>query len=127
MAHVLRQEIQTPTTTDALPSHQNDLASDCTHFQDHHAGLMITLADVLKVGGVAILCQPTRADSLDNFVTLCQSVVVELWELRLLKKGYNATVDERHEESSLDPNYEPNLHYPQLLVLTKKRRFVQED
>ena len=134
----LGQRVNVGTCFETRNSNSNDhwcyqnefdlaLASDCTHFQDHHAGLMITLADVLKVGGVAILCQPTRADSLDNFVTLCQLVVVELWELRLLKKGYNATVDERHEESSLDPNYEPNLHYPQLSVLTKKRRFVQED
>ena len=120
-------------TTDALHSHQNEfdlaLASDCTHFQDHHAGLMITLADVLKVGGVAILCQPTRADSLDNFVTLYAS---RLWS-NFGNSDYSSratmrpsTRDMRNQVLIPTMNQICIIHNS-CWGLTKKRQVVQED
>jgi hypothetical protein len=46
------------------------LASDCTHFTNYHDGLLLTIARTLVVGGVALLCQPHRGSTLDEFMTL---------------------------------------------------------
>lgn len=50
------------------------LASDCVHFQDFHDGLLTTIARTLVVGGIALLCQPTRGSSLGNFMALADAV-----------------------------------------------------
>ena len=46
------------------------LASDCTHFTNYHDGLLLTIARTLVVGGVALLCQPHRGSTLDEFMAL---------------------------------------------------------
>ena len=53
--------------------HDLILASDCTHFQEFHACLACTIADNLRIGGVALLLQPPRGHSLTNFVTCLES------------------------------------------------------
>lgn len=52
------------------PAYHLVLASDCTHFTNYHDGLLLTIARTLIVGGVALLCQPRRGTTLDEFMTL---------------------------------------------------------
>lgn len=50
------------------------LASDCVHFQEFHDGLFTTIARTLTMGGIALLCQPKRGTSLNNFIELIDAV-----------------------------------------------------
>ena len=50
------------------------LASDCVHFQEFHDGLFTTIARTLTIGGIALLCQPKRGTSLNNFIELIDAV-----------------------------------------------------
>eukprot|EP00581_Thalassiosira_minuscula_P015101 CAMPEP_0183712352 /NCGR_PEP_ID=MMETSP0737-20130205/7497_1 /TAXON_ID=385413 /ORGANISM="Thalassiosira miniscula, Strain CCMP1093" /LENGTH=484 /DNA_ID=CAMNT_0025940949 /DNA_START=23 /DNA_END=1477 /DNA_ORIENTATION=- len=50
------------------------LASDCVHFQEFHDGLLCTIARTLVVDGVALMCQPKRGASLQNFMKLVDAV-----------------------------------------------------
>ena len=99
------------------------LCSDCTHFQEHHAGLMITMAGLLKIDGTAVLCQPPRAKSLSRFLTLCDSMS-GLWEM---KRVSEPDLERLHQESLLNPSYDPNLHFPCLVVLKKLRALEAND
>jgi hypothetical protein len=67
--------IPTTTTIIPYPSHIV-LISDCIHFQKFHAALIMTTLRNLIVGGMAIFCQPTRGDSLQNFCSLLNAVIV---------------------------------------------------
>jgi hypothetical protein len=101
------------------------LVSDCTHFQDFHSALAITVMQVLRRCGFAIFCQPKRGDSLGNFVTLLKSAqglaslewithpVVEQAHAKALKEQFNI--------------YDKNLHHPSILVITKLRDMTEQD
>lgn len=99
------------------------LCSDCTHFQEHHAGLLITLGNLLKIGGTAILCQPPRAKSLDRFLNICDSIS-RLWEVKVVSEP---SLELLHQESLRDSSYDPNLHCPCIVLLTKVRGLRAED
>ena len=99
------------------------LCSDCTHFREHHSGLMITLAHLLKINRTAILCQPQRSNSFDRFLMLCESFL-DLWEIRLV---IEPALERLHQKSLLDPTYDPNLHCPCIVALKKLRALEAED
>lgn len=99
------------------------LCSDCTHFQEHHASLMITLANLLKIDGTAVLCQPPRAKSLGRFLTLCDSMA-GLWDI---KRVSEPGLERLHQTSLHNPSYDPNLHFPCLVVLRKLRPLETDD
>ncbi|KAL7513675.1 hypothetical protein ACHAXN_010927 [Cyclotella atomus] len=111
------------------------LASDCVHFQEYHDGLFMTIARTLSVGGIAILCQPRRGSSLDNFMSLvnCVNGGLEgnspLFEMFLLK-DFHCKVTQMHnslsESKALDASYSPNWHQPLLLCLRKLRNYDEE-
>jgi predicted nicotinamide N-methyase len=99
------------------------LGSDCTHFEEHHTGLMITIAHILKVGGSAILCQPPRAKSLQNFLNLCHRTT-NLWNITHVQEPI---IEQKHQESVQDPFYDPNIHRPCIVLLQKLRVLQEED
>ena len=101
------------------------LASDCTHFQSFHAALAITTLRSLRVDGSAIFCQPTRADSLDNFCSLLQSVP-DLLSLEWMQHPTIEDCDVRAKASYPDL-YDATLHYPKLLIVRKLRDLTMED
>jgi len=95
------------------------LASDCTHFQSFHAALAVTTLRSLRVDGCAIFCQPTRADSLDNFCTLLQSVP-DLSSMEWINHPSLEECDVR-AKASHPGLYDTTLHYPKLLIVRKLR------
>merc|ERR1711971_1227944 len=71
--NLVKKEVLQKKSTDEGQYHIC-LVSDCGHFQDYHAGLLLTIARTLTVNGIALLCQPRRGTSLQNFMTLIETV-----------------------------------------------------
>lgn len=120
------------------------LASDCVHFQEFHAALVATIGRLLDVGGVCLLCQPRRADSLANFmkvvnaVNACSSAAEQgsadcattnkVFEMNLHER-YNQRLWDLHQTELArveDGIYDPDIHYPMLLVLKKVGVYDEE-
>ena len=101
------------------------LASDCTHFHQHHGGLAKTLTEVLAVHGVAVLCQPPRAGTLDAFLRVCEAMN-GLWTIQVIPEPSDK-LRECHESSLSDPHYDPDRHRPVLCLLHKTRQHTEED
>ena len=111
------------------------LASDCIHFQEFHDGLFATIARTLRVGGIAILCQPKRGSSLTNFMSVIDNVNnasasnEPLFEMDLYN-DFHQKVSKMHRDlestNSTFTCYDPNWHRPLLLVLTKLRSFDED-
>lgn len=105
------------------------LASDCVHFQDFHDGLFCTIARTLAVGGIALLCQPKRGSSLQNFMSIIDAVNNAgnpLFQIDLLQ-DFHPKVSNMHRSlfsaATANTTYDPNWHRPLLLVMTKLRAF----
>lgn len=113
------------------------LASDCVHFQEYHDGLFMTCARTLAVGGFALLCQPKRGSSLDNFMKLVNEVnnglddrSNPLFEVILLE-DFHPKVSQMHKAFTQNQDadassYNPNWHQPLLLCLKKLRSYNEE-
>jgi len=125
------------------------LVSDCLHFQNYHADLIVTIARLLCVGGKCLLCQPPRGKSMQNFIDIVKTMNVLLQNddgddnndvinsNSIFKvdytTNYNDTLSNLHK-NHLDESrsrissknivyYDPNIHYPHLIILTKLREF----
>ena len=136
-------------------SYQLCLASDCVHFQEFHDGLLNTIARTLSVGGIALLCQPKRGTSLQNFMTMVDTVNAStgapssggeeegpLFQITLFEDFYpkvtamhkelseskSTAADEDTPSASSQQSslYDPNWHRPLLLVLKKLRQYKEE-
>lgn len=110
----------------ALILQQQDvvLVSDCTHFQKFHAALAVTTLRSLRVGGVAMFCQPTRGDSLDNFcklITTTNLVSLEWWSHPIL------TTKDEQATKQYPELYDRNLHCPKVLLVRKLRDLTEGD
>ena len=108
------------------PTNDLILVADCTHFQEFHACLACTIADNLRIGGVAILLQPPRGNSLANFVT-CLEKSNDLMQVKLLESNYSKTLSRLHDQHCGTPAFDSDIHYPQLLILQKLREVTHED
>ena len=128
----------TTTTNDDVTNSNTDLfdlilASDCTHFQEFHACLALTTAYRLRVGGVALFCQPPRGDSLQKFVNLCNNSFHGLWELHWLKEvDFSEKLSRLHcryqqQQQQFPAYYDPNIHCPHFLLLRKQRSVEEAD
>jgi SAM-dependent methyltransferase len=106
------------------------LVSDCIHFVEYHAALLVTIGRLLRVNGTCILCQPARGHSLRLFMSLIQALngCNPLFEMHL-HDNYDDYIYSKHlamlndKESHL---YDPSIHYPYLLTLKKLRLFSEE-
>lgn len=107
------------------------VASDCTHVQEFHASLAWTIANQLRIGGVAILLQPPRGTSLANFVAclmLMNDKHNDWMQVDWIKSHYSETLTRLHEqEQQSNAMYDPDIHYPQVLILRKLRNVTEED
>ena len=113
------------------------IVSDCTHFKDFHSDLAITIARLLRVGGKCICMQPSRGRTLEQFIELLRDMnraggepcgEHDLFEISFYD-NYNHFVTQKHcelmEEDTCHKAYNPSIHYPLLLELKKKRKFVE--
>jgi SAM-dependent methyltransferase len=104
------------------------LVSDCVHFTDFHADLAITIGRTLRIGGKCLLLQPPRGRSLQKFLTLidalnqgmgCENPLFEI----NIHDYYNDEVYQRHLAAMKHADYDPNIHFPVLLILEKLRNY----
>eukprot|EP00934_Nitzschia_sp_Nitz4_P009136 Nitzschia sp. Nitz4//scaffold144_size56818//22159//23376//NITZ4_006533-RA/size56818-processed-gene-0.80-mRNA-1//-1//CDS//3329536504//9126//frame0 len=122
-----------PERSSTLSRQDLVLASDCVHFQNFHAALIITALRSLRLGGVAIFCQPTRADSLDNFCQLLGTKTDSAEDVPLLSlHWWNHPIlteqDKLAREADRDKgNYDPELHCPKILLISKLRELTEQD
>jgi hypothetical protein len=118
-----------PATTTKKEVSDVVLVSDCTHFQNFHAALAITTLRSLRVGGTAIFCQPQRGDSLENFCTLLKVPTTIVGLLASLEWKTHPLLEEQHLRALKEKSdvYDPNLHQPKLLLVTKLRELTEED
>ena len=118
----------TDNDNNTISRHAYDLilASDCTHFQEFHACLACTIADNLRIGGVAILLQPPRGNSLANFVA-CLESSHDLMQIQLFESDYSETLSRLLDQHVGTAEFDVDIHYPQLLILKKLREVTHED
>jgi hypothetical protein len=103
------------------------LVSNCTHFQEFHACLAYTIAENLRIGGVAILLQQPRGNSLANFVT-CVESSNDLFQVHLFDSYYGETLTRLYTQHYRTAAFDSHIHYsPQLLILQKLREVTHED
>ena len=122
-------------TRNGQDRYQLCLASDCVHFQEFHAALIATIGRLLDVGGVCLLCQPRRADSLANFMKVVDAVntcsaaeTSAVFDINLYER-YNQRLWDLHQKELAkgdDGIYDPDIHYPLLLVLKKVGEYREE-
>mmetsp|Transcript_20723 Transcript_20723/g.45235 ORF Transcript_20723/g.45235 Transcript_20723/m.45235 type:complete len:219 (+) Transcript_20723:3-659(+) len=123
-------------TANNTQPYQLCLASDCTHFQEFHAALAATIGRLLSVGGICILCQPRRANSLDRFMALIDAMnaagdlfemtLHERYDDRLWKMHQEFLTEEAKVRAEGGSVYDPSIHYPLLLVLRKRNEYSED-
>jgi predicted nicotinamide N-methyase len=109
-----------------LPPQDLCLISDCTHFQNFHSALAVTILRSLRVGGRALMCQPDRGGSSDNFTDLLMCLKVPIVELVTTNFP---VIEDMHEKSleQFPDTYDEQTHMPRIFILTKLREITQED
>lgn len=99
---------------------------DCVHFVDFHADLVCTIGRVLRVNGCFILIQPTRGESLNDFVNMLKEV--DCFEVNLeTAETADPEIWKKHLQLIEEGNesYEPNLHCPVYLSVKKVREWEE--
>ena len=120
------------------------LVSDCTHFQEFHAHLFLTLAYSVRVHGCVYLCQPHRGASLQRFLDVVRSAT------HCSSSSNNNNTKKKEESQSQSPlfsiewlhvqeledaattaaslpHYDPNIHRPHWILLRKLREVTDTD
>lgn len=104
------------------------LAADCLYQTDLHHVLIESIHALLATTGLAIICAPTRQPSMSNFSQTVKQ------DGRLVCVAYEWPLDEplweyhaRHLHfADTDGCYDPDRHFPRLLLLAKDERFINE-
>jgi hypothetical protein len=117
-------------TTEAestLPPQDVVVVSDCTHFQKFHGALAVTMLRSLRVGGIALFCQPNRGDSLQNFIALLTTTSTS--DLVSLEWIQHPRIEEANQNALEEHKdvYDENLHYPRILIVIKLRKLTNQD
>ena len=92
------------------------IIADCLFFTQCHSGLLYVIESLLKDSGSVIIMAPQRKDTLKLFCSKAapQFSVVEI-------ENYDPVVWSRHQlTKKQEPMYDEDIHYPVLLLLSKK-------
>jgi hypothetical protein len=120
-----------PSSDHALTNRQNQdlvLACDCTHFEEYHEEFLMTMLSNLRVGGVALLCQPPRGQSLSRFlsrVEQCQRMEIQFVEIPELIQRHEYWMQHQTKQQQDQTNlcdqawYDPSIHCPQIVLLRR--------
>lgn len=93
------------------------ISADCLFFTECHSGLLHVMETLLKDNGSAIIMAPQRKDTLKLFCSKARS------QFRVAEiENYDLTMWSRHLlAKKQDPMYDEDIHYPVLLLLSKKQ------
>lgn len=93
------------------------ISADCLFFTESHFGLLYVIETLLKDDGSAVIIAPQRKDALKSF---CSKAVSQFSVAEI--KNYDSTMWTRHLlAKEQDPMYDEDIHYPVLLLLSKKQ------
>lgn len=93
------------------------ISADCLFFTEYHMGLIHVIDTLLKDNGSAIIMAPQRKDTLKSF---CRKAVSQFSVSEI--ENYDSTIWARHLlAKKRDPMYDEDIHYPVLLLLSKKQ------
>lgn len=88
------------------------ICADCLFFVDLHQTLCQVICKLLGPGGTALLFNPARSGTLEQFVGVAEKLfAVQRYE------RYSSLVWEKHCAALSSDRYRSDLHYPVLLVL----------
>ena len=92
------------------------ISADCLFFTQYHSGLVHVMDTILKDSGFVIMMAPRRKNTLELFCRkACSKFTVTQVE------NYDPLVWSRHQLAKKeDPMYDEDIHYPVLLLLSKK-------
>jgi len=101
--------------TDLYESYDVIMCADCLFFKESSSSLVQALYDMLRTGGKAIVMAPNREGTFGNFSSLARKhFTIEVVE------NYSGEIWKAHESYLGSIGYEPDIHYPMLMVLTKE-------
>jgi Lysine methyltransferase len=108
---------------DVLPPADWTLASDCTHFEEHHAKLLWTLLTCTKVLGTIWICQPARGESLSRFLDMVDNLNKRTPQiLRVSEHVYNVIEQSHQSFTATNGTYDADVHKPRVFVMQKLRK-----
>ena len=92
------------------------ISADCLFFTQSHSGLLHVMASLLNDNGSAIIMAPRRRDTLELFCSKATS------QFNVVKvENYDSVIWSQHQAAKKEnPMYDEDIHYPILLLLTKK-------
>jgi len=91
------------------------LCADCLFFQDGRQQLVNKIHVLMKNGGKAMIMAPERAGTFTKFRHLAE----DLFNIEIIE-NFDEEVLKKHTELLNDPTYQPDIHLPKLMILTKK-------
>lgn len=91
------------------------LCADCLFFDDARTDLIECLSSCLNVGGIALTMAPKRGDTLEMFIAQCISKGLTC----KMMFNYNEIVWEKRLALLENGEYDDNIHYPILIIVTK--------
>ncbi|XP_042221420.1 calmodulin-lysine N-methyltransferase-like isoform X1 [Homarus americanus] len=92
------------------------MCADCLFFDEGRESLLSTLLKVLRPGGTALVVAPSRSGTFQTFASMCRPHFM----VAVVEK-YDQVVDQHvQKQTTMDPYYNKNLHFPLLMILKKK-------
>lgn len=114
------------------------LSADCLYFDEGRKPLVDTIWNLLTLAGVAVILAPRRGTTFEQFVQQCEKKgflteqllvydtrVWELHEQLLLRQQQHQNNQNQQQQQETrqvydQPLYQPELHYPNMIVLRKQ-------
>ena len=91
------------------------ISADCLFFKETSASLAQSIYRMLRPNGTALVVAPNREGTFGYFKTLA----LEYFNVEEVEQ-YSTEVVKAHESFIEEPGYDPDIHLPKLLILTKK-------
>ena len=91
------------------------ISADCLFFKETSASLAQSIYRMLRPNGTALIVAPNREGTFGYF----KALALEYFNVEEVEH-YSSEVVKAHESFIDEPGYDPDIHFPKLLILTKK-------
>lgn len=91
------------------------ICADCLFFKETSASLVQSIYRMLQHNGKALIVAPNREGTFGYF----KNLAMEYFTVEEVEQ-YSSEVVKAHESFINEPGYDPDIHFPKLLILYKK-------